>query len=82
MTTATPAPASRKPRQTAGNCPALARIKRTFNGKVYAIALRKMNEDGLDAVRAFVREFFNEESQGRADEIVDGTDTASVETTQ
>jgi hypothetical protein len=60
---------------TAGNNAILARIKAAFNGKVYQQALAKMNDPkgGVEAVREYVRRFFNEEFKHRADELIDGT---------
>lgn len=61
-------------RQTAANNPALARIKRAMNGPIYKGCMERMNDPagGVEAVRSYLRRFYREDCQGRADELIDG----------
>lgn len=51
---------------TAANCPALARIKRLMNAPIYRECLALANgEGGLDAARAYMGRWFNDEYRER-----------------
>jgi len=63
---------ARRPKQTAGNNPALARIRAAFNGPIYRECSRLMNEGGAEAVRAYLRTLYRAEYCGKADAMVDG----------
>jgi hypothetical protein len=57
---------------TSRNSPALARIKQEFNSRIYAVSRRVLNEGGMDALRVYLRQFFNDENKHEADRIIDG----------
>lgn len=75
---------TRKPRQTAANNAALARIKRAMNAKIYKVCVALMNSEdaglrtwtieaeGVEAVREYLRRFFNEDHKDSADRMIDG----------
>jgi hypothetical protein len=48
-------------KQTAANNPALARIKKLFNAKIYKLASVTLNEKGEDAMRKHMQRYYRPE---------------------
>lgn len=44
---------------TARNCAELANIRRAMNRPIFQRCVKLMNEEGRDAVRAYLAQFFN-----------------------
>lgn len=53
------------PRQTAGNNPALARVKAAMNAPTYKATMDVYNAEGREAARAYLGQFFNDEARER-----------------
>jgi hypothetical protein len=59
-------------KQTAGNNKALVAIKRAMNATIYKQCLGLMNDEGPEAVRDYLREFFRPEAWDCVDRLMAG----------